>query len=75
VGVPDPIYGEEVVGFVVLKNNASEADVMEFCAGRLPMAKRPKQIFVTDALPKSDRGKVLRDKLLAEWRARTGNNG
>ncbi|MDB5509695.1 MAG: AMP-dependent synthetase/ligase [Hyphomicrobiales bacterium] len=71
VGVPDPIYGEEVVGFVVLKDGATEAEVMDFCASKLPHAKRPKQVFVTDQLPKSDRGKVLRDKLRDEWTRRT----
>jgi long-chain acyl-CoA synthetase/malonyl-CoA/methylmalonyl-CoA synthetase len=68
VGVPDPIYGEEVAAFIVLKEGAKVEDVIAFCEGRLPLPKQPKKIFVTDQLPKSDRGKVLRDKLLAEWR-------
>jgi acyl-coenzyme A synthetase/AMP-(fatty) acid ligase len=75
VGVPDPIYGEEVVGFVILKPGATEAEVMDFCASKLPHAKRPKQIFVTEQLPKSDRGKVLRDKLREDWTRRTNANG
>ncbi|MBY0374817.1 MAG: AMP-binding protein, partial [Bryobacteraceae bacterium] len=70
VGVPDPIYGEEVAGFIVLKDGGSLEEVMSFCEGRLPAPKRPKKLFVTDQLPKSDRGKVLRDKLLEEWRRR-----
>lgn len=69
VGVPDPIYGEEVVGFVVLKPGATIEDVLAFCAGRLPPAKRPKQLFAVDELVKSDRGKVLRDKLRERWTA------
>jgi acyl-coenzyme A synthetase/AMP-(fatty) acid ligase len=72
VGVPDPIYGEEVVGFVVPKPGTTEEQVMEFCATKLPMPKRPKKLFLVDELPKSDRGKVLRDKLREEWVRRTG---
>ena len=71
VGVPDPIYGEEVVGFVVPKPGTTEEQVMEFCASKLPMPKRPKKLFLVDELPKSDRGKVLRDKLREEWVRRT----
>ena len=37
---------------------------------KLPPAKRPKAVFVVDRLPKSDRGKVLRDKLREEWALR-----
>ncbi len=72
VGVPDPIYGEEVVGFVVPKPGTTEEQVMEFCASKLPLPKRPKKLFLVDELPKSDRGKVLRDKLREEWVRRTG---
>jgi acyl-coenzyme A synthetase/AMP-(fatty) acid ligase len=31
----------------------------------------PKQIFIVSELPKSDRGKVLRDRLRQDWIART----
>jgi acyl-coenzyme A synthetase/AMP-(fatty) acid ligase len=30
----------------------------------------PKQIFIVPDLPKSDRGKVLRDRLREDWTAR-----
>jgi acyl-coenzyme A synthetase/AMP-(fatty) acid ligase len=69
VGVPHPIYGEEVVGFVVLKSGASVDDVNAFCQSRLPPAKQPKEIYVVSELIKSDRGKVLRDKLRDQWTA------
>jgi acyl-CoA synthetase (AMP-forming)/AMP-acid ligase II len=73
VGVPDPIYGEEVVAFGVLRPNANhdEASILEDCAQKLPLPKRPKRIFLIPELPKSDRGKVLRDKLREEWSRRT----
>lgn len=73
VGVPDPIYGEEVVAFAVLKPgvDATEDVVLAYCETKLPPAKRPKQLFLIEQLPKSDRGKVLRDKLRDEWAQRT----
>jgi acyl-CoA synthetase (AMP-forming)/AMP-acid ligase II len=72
VGVPDAIYGEEVVCYVVARNpGLTTADVRAHCETHLPAAKRPKQVFIVGALPKSDRGKILRDKLREDWSART----
>ena len=71
VGVPDKIYGEEVVCYVVAKDRAlTEAAVIEHCRKFLPPAKTPKQVIIVPDLPKSDRGKVLRDKLRDDWIAR-----
>lgn len=64
VGAPHPIYGEEVVCFAVPRRaGVTREDVMAHCGRHLPHAKVPKQVFFVDSLPKSDRGKVLRDKL------------
>jgi len=72
VGVPDKIYGEEVVCYVVAKPGAglTEASVSRHCEDLLPPPKMPKQIFIVADLPKSDRGKVLRDRLREDWAAR-----
>ena len=68
VGVPDKIYGEEVVCYVVAKGkNLTAASVAQHCEKFLPPAKIPKQVNIVAELPKSDRGKVLRDKLRADW--------
>ncbi len=68
VGVPDKIYGEEVVCFVVSRDKElTEADVVAHCCRFLPPAKAPKQVFIVPELPKSDRGKVLRDRLRDDW--------
>jgi acyl-CoA synthetase (AMP-forming)/AMP-acid ligase II len=73
VGVPDNIYGEEVVCYVVAKGGRTltEAGVTSHCERYLPPAKIPKRVFVVLSLPKSDRGKVLRDKLKEDWSERT----
>jgi acyl-coenzyme A synthetase/AMP-(fatty) acid ligase len=71
VGVPDKIYGEEVVCYVVGKTpSLTAADVLAHCANFLPPAKLPKQVVIVADLPKSDRGKVLRDKLREDFVAR-----
>jgi acyl-coenzyme A synthetase/AMP-(fatty) acid ligase len=77
VGVPNKIYGEEVVCYVVAKSGATpsgvgltEASVRQHCETYLTPPKMPKQIFIVPDLPKSDRGKVLRDRLREDWTAR-----
>jgi acyl-coenzyme A synthetase/AMP-(fatty) acid ligase len=68
VGVPDKIYGEEVVCYVVAKqHDLSEVSVKQHCGKFLPPAKLPKEVMFVTELPKSDRGKVLRDKLRDDW--------
>ena len=76
VGVPDPIYGEEVVAFAVPKPEAkvTEEQVLIYCEDKLPLPKQPKKLFFVDQLPKNDRGKVLRDKLRDAWKERTAAN-
>jgi acyl-coenzyme A synthetase/AMP-(fatty) acid ligase len=72
VGVPDDIYGEEVVAFVVLRPDVALGadDILHHCAAALPAFKAPKRIVVTDALPKSERGKLDRKALVEMWRRR-----
>ncbi|MGE0746625.1 MAG: class I adenylate-forming enzyme family protein [Rhodospirillales bacterium] len=69
VGVPDKIYGEEVIAFVVAKpgETLSAEEVRAHCAGQLPAFKAPKEVMVVGSLPRSDRGKVRRDALREEW--------
>lgn len=64
LGVPDPIYGEEVVCVVVPKTlDVTGGEIAAYLRARLPLPKVPKKIYLAQSLPKSDRGKVLRDKL------------
>jgi long-chain acyl-CoA synthetase len=69
LGIPDPVYGEEVIAFAVRRSGAQddEASILTWCAGKLPVPKRPKRIVFVPELPKSDRGKVLRDSLRADY--------
>jgi acyl-CoA synthetase (AMP-forming)/AMP-acid ligase II len=68
IGVPDDIYGEEIVCFVVAKDRSlSEQSILEHCRKHLPSIKTPKEVCLVSDLPRSDRGKVLRDKLKQDW--------
>jgi acyl-coenzyme A synthetase/AMP-(fatty) acid ligase len=70
VGIPDAVWGEEVVSYVVLRAGAPFApdDLLRHCAAQLPPFKAPKQILLRGDLPKSARGKLDRKALVAEWR-------
>jgi acyl-coenzyme A synthetase/AMP-(fatty) acid ligase len=70
VGVPDAVYGEEVVSYVVARPGATiEAeDLLRHCAKTLPAFKTPKQIVLSTSLPKTERGKLDRKALAERWR-------
>lgn len=65
IGVPDAIYGQEAICFVVLREGATsdEASLHAHAAAALSRDKRPKTVHVVDALPRNARGKLERDKL------------
>ena len=59
-GVPHKTWGEEVAAAVVLREAVSEADLLAYCRERLADYKRPKQIHITDAIPRTATGKIQR---------------
>jgi len=61
-GQSHPTWGEEVAAAVTLKEGASakEADILAFCKERMADFKRPKQIFITEAIPRTATGKIQR---------------
>ncbi|HLL13692.1 MAG TPA: AMP-binding protein [Pyrinomonadaceae bacterium] len=71
VGVPDPLYGEEVYAFVVLKEGAeaSAAELMEFCRAHLADFKCPKTVRFLDEMPKGPTGKLLKRELAKHFKA------
>jgi long-chain acyl-CoA synthetase len=72
VGVPDAIYGEEVVSYVVARGGAAldTAALLRHCADALPAFKTPKRIVLASALPKTERGKLDRKALVEKWKTR-----
>jgi len=72
IGVPDPIYGEEVMSYVVARPGAGiDADaILRYCADALPAFKAPKRIVLSpSALPKTERGKLDRKALAERWKS------
>src|SRR5437667_2333984 len=59
-GVPHPTWGEEVAAAVVLREPATESELLTYCRERLADYKRPKQIHITDAIPRTATGKIQR---------------
>ncbi len=60
VGVPDPKFGEEVAAWIKLREGqtANEAEIREYCKGRLAHFKIPKYIRFVDEYPMTVTGKV-----------------
>jgi acyl-coenzyme A synthetase/AMP-(fatty) acid ligase len=69
VGVPDRTYGEEVVSFVVARPGVDidVDDLLRYCGTFLPASKTPKQIVLSNHLPKTERGKLDRRALAEQW--------
>jgi acyl-CoA synthetase (AMP-forming)/AMP-acid ligase II len=59
-GVPHGTWGEEVAAAVVLCGAATEAELVAYCREHLADYKRPKQIHITDAIPRTATGKIQR---------------
>jgi acyl-CoA synthetase (AMP-forming)/AMP-acid ligase II len=59
-GVPHPTWGEEVAAAVVLREPATESELLTYCRERLADYKQPKQIHITDAIPRTATGKIQR---------------
>jgi len=67
-GIPDPLRGEAVKAWVVLKpgETMTEDEVKEFCAKSLAKYKIPRQVEFRTELPKTTVGKILRRELVRQ---------
>jgi acetyl-CoA synthetase len=70
IGKPDPLIGELVKAFVVLKPGFAATDELRmeltgFARKRLGPAVAPKEIAFIDSLPKTRSGKIMRRLLKA----------
>jgi long-chain acyl-CoA synthetase len=64
VGKPDDKYGEEVVAFIVRRDETlTESKVIEFCKFNIAWYKCPKSVFFIDELPKNSVGKIQKNDL------------
>ncbi|GBF78976.1 acetate--CoA ligase [Aphanothece sacrum] len=65
IGIPDEIKGEEIVAFVILKNDFSPSDdlvkeLKQHVMEEIGAIARPGEIYFTDVLPKTRSGKIVR---------------
>jgi long-chain acyl-CoA synthetase len=70
IGVKDEEWGQQVRAIVRLKKgeSASEAEIIDFCRPHLAGFKRPTSVvFVSEELPKTSTGKILRRKLRQDY--------
>jgi len=65
VGWPDPLMGEEIAAFVVLKGEATPEEITAWCRSRIQTDKQPRGVFVVAALPRNANGKIVRGDLVA----------
>lgn len=67
IGIPDVTVGENIKAYVVLEREVrgklSEADILQYCQGKLTAYKIPKIIEFVGEIPKTDVGKVSRREL------------
>jgi fatty-acyl-CoA synthase len=65
VGVPDEKYGEELCAWIIVRDGQSitEAEVKEFCSGRLAHFKIPRYVLVVTEFPMTVTGKVQKFKM------------
>ncbi len=66
VGVPDPLYGEEVIAFIQLRPRKSLAEerVLSFCRDYLADFKIPREVIFIRDFPRGPNGKIQRLKLV-----------
>src|SRR6266702_1060264 len=68
-GRASALRNEEVAACVVASPGVAEADLLEFCRGSLSSWQVPKRIFIVDAIPVNERGKVSRRELARRFAA------
>lgn len=75
IGVPDPVYGEELCAWILMKPGAAVLDqtaVAAYCEGNLSRHKIPRYVLVIDEFPMTVTGKVKKMDMRAETVTRLG---
>jgi fatty-acyl-CoA synthase len=74
IGIPDPIWGESVMAFVVLKGGEKMKgeEVIEYCKHHLASYKKPRSVELVEDLPRNPSGKALKTVLREKYLHRKG---
>jgi acyl-coenzyme A synthetase/AMP-(fatty) acid ligase len=59
-GVPHPTWGEEVAAAVVVRDGVDGSDCWRTAGAALPTSSGPKQIYITERIPRTATGKIQR---------------
>ena len=72
IGVPHDTWGEVGVAYVVpaVGSEVKTGALASFLESRLARYKVPKEFIVTDGLPRTPYGKVVKAELVEDWKAR-----
>lgn len=68
-GVPHVVLGQDVAAAVVLHEDAGVRSLQSFVRERLAEHKVPHRIFIVDALPRNESGKVMKRELRERFAA------
>ncbi|PGL71096.1 AMP-binding protein [Bacillus sp. AFS055030] len=65
VGVPDQVYGEEVMAWIILKEGIkiTQEDIRLYCRGKISKHKIPRYIEFVEAYPMTASGKIQKFRL------------
>ncbi|MBD3108416.1 AMP-binding protein [Bacillus sp. AGMB 02131] len=63
IGEPDDLFGEEIVAYVVVKNELEEQVLSDYCREKIASYKTPRIYRFIDSLPKTATGKILKGPL------------
>jgi long-chain acyl-CoA synthetase len=66
IGVPDPDLGEEIGAAVVLRPGAraTAEELRAYVKSRVTAYKYPREVWITDALPKGPTGKIIKREIV-----------
>ncbi|WP_245807796.1 AMP-binding enzyme [Halobacillus massiliensis] len=63
IGEAHEVFGEEIVAYVVVKNDLDEKELSAYCERNLAKYKNPRVFRFLEELPKTVTGKILKGPL------------
>lgn len=68
-GIPHPVWVEEVVGAVVLREGkqTTPKELIDFCRPKVAGFKLPKKLYLVSEIPKNTSGKILKRELRQQY--------
>ena len=72
IGIPDEQYGEEIMACVILKEGEclTEAEIQEYVRSHMAKHKTPRYVRFVDSFPMNAAGKILKYKMVEEFKER-----